>query len=259
MHARDEKNLDTSIGSVQLRINELKEAISSMIFKIEHDGDSLNWPGLLDNFALLSGHLTSVSKSLSAEKVPLLRNFSVLPLLITPVRDELLVQMTEGRISTFAHDLVPDYLRTKPDPLVEQKIASYEPKAGNLTYDTQQKQVAQFGKIINHIHEIADKAKQEWESETSSRTSQPATSSTVDTHVLVYAIGSGKGLKSENVPMVQPVLNQANNNLMGMGRSPAGQPSGSVPGQMVGQMNKAVSSIKTNIKAASTMAPYDRR
>ena len=43
--------------------------------------------------------------------------------------------MTEGRISTFAHDLVPDYLRTKPDPSVEQKILSYEVKVTNLTYD----------------------------------------------------------------------------------------------------------------------------
>jgi mediator of RNA polymerase II transcription subunit 8 len=64
-----------------------------------------------------------------------LRNLTVLPLHLSPEKDEELLKITEGRISTFAHDLVPDYLRTKPDPLVEQKMLTYETKVANLTYD----------------------------------------------------------------------------------------------------------------------------
>lgn len=45
------------------------------------------------------------------------------------------MRMTEGRISTFAHDLVPDYLRTKPEPQAEQKMVQLEMKAANLSYD----------------------------------------------------------------------------------------------------------------------------
>lgn len=37
-------------------------------------------------------------------------------------------QLTEGRVGTFSHDLVPDYLRTQPDPDVQQKHAHYETK-----------------------------------------------------------------------------------------------------------------------------------
>lgn len=43
--------------------------------------------------------------------------------------------------------------------------------------------------------DLANKAREEWESETGSRTTQAPTSSSADTHLLVYAVGSGKGLK----------------------------------------------------------------
>jgi mediator of RNA polymerase II transcription subunit 8 len=58
-----------------------------------------------------------------------------------------------------------------------------------------QKQVTQYNKVINHVWDIANKAREEWESETGSRTSQAQTSSSTDTHLLVYAVGNGKGLK----------------------------------------------------------------
>lgn len=59
---------------------------------------------------------------------PPLRNLTVLPLLLSPERDEALWQLTEGRIPTFSHDLVPDYLRTKPEPGAEQKMMQHEQK-----------------------------------------------------------------------------------------------------------------------------------
>lgn len=39
-----------------------------------------------------------------------LRNLTVLPLLLSPERDEALWQLTEGRISVFSHDMVPGTL-----------------------------------------------------------------------------------------------------------------------------------------------------
>lgn len=58
-----------------------------------------------------------------------------------------------------------------------------------------QKQVAQYTKVINHVWDIANKAREEWESEAGSRATQAQTSSTADTHALVAAVGMGKGLK----------------------------------------------------------------
>jgi mediator of RNA polymerase II transcription subunit 8 len=75
---------------------------------------------------------------LSHDKTPPLRNLTVLPLLLSPDRDEELVRLTEGRVSTFSHDLVPDYLRTKPEPDVERQMIQMEHKATNLAYESAQ-------------------------------------------------------------------------------------------------------------------------
>ena len=39
----------------------------------------------------------------------------------TLYRDEELVKITEHRVATFSHDLIPDYLRTRPDPELENR------------------------------------------------------------------------------------------------------------------------------------------
>lgn len=43
--------------------------------------------------------------------------------------------------------------------------------------------------------DIANKAREEWESEAGARATQAQTSSAADTHALVAAVGMGKGLK----------------------------------------------------------------
>lgn len=58
-----------------------------------------------------------------------------------------------------------------------------------------QKQMSQYTKVINNVWDIANKAREEWESEAGSRATQAQTSSTADTHALVAAVGMGKGLK----------------------------------------------------------------
>lgn len=58
--------------------------------------------------------------------------------MLSPERDDQLAQMTEHRVMTFAHDLVPDYLRTKLEPSAENKMIQLEHKAQNLQYDNAQ-------------------------------------------------------------------------------------------------------------------------
>ena len=45
-----------------------------------------------------------------------LRRYTTLPLSLSADRDDDLVRVTEHRVGTFSHDLVPHYLRTKPEP-----------------------------------------------------------------------------------------------------------------------------------------------
>ncbi|XP_012168891.1 mediator of RNA polymerase II transcription subunit 8 [Bombus affinis] len=255
---REEKQLDSALEAIIMRVNDLKTAIAAMIFKLEHEYETLNWPNFLDNFALISGHLTSLSKIFGHDKAPNLRNLTVLPLRLSPEKDEELLRLTEGRIPTFAHDLVPDYLRTKVEPQAEQKMMQLETKAANTSTEMSHKQMSQYTKVINNVWDIANKAREEWESEAGSRATQAQTSSTADTHALVAAVGMGKGLKSDSVQMVQSGVNSVPSGMMvgrpGNQQQAPGQ--GSLGNPSMGQMSKAPSAIKTNIKAASQIHPY---
>lgn len=130
---------------------------------------------------------------------PPLRNFTVLPLLLTPEHDESLWKLTEGRIGVFSHDMVPDYLRTKPDPAAEQRMLQHEQKANALNVDAAAKQVAQYAKVVAHVFDMVSKAREEWEVEASARTGVQQTSSLADTQALVAAVGMGKGLKGQTM------------------------------------------------------------
>lgn len=75
-----------------------------------------------------SFQFTGLLKILAHESAPPLRNLTVLPLLLSQDRDETVFQLTEGRIPVFSHDLVPDYLRTKLEPVTEERLLGYEQK-----------------------------------------------------------------------------------------------------------------------------------
>ncbi|CAB3380028.1 Hypothetical predicted protein [Cloeon dipterum] len=252
---REEKQQDAVLEAVISRVNDLKTSIGAMIFKVENEYETLNWPNFLDNFALISGQLTSLTKILSNEKAPALRNFTVLPLMLKPDLDENLARVTEGRLTTFSHDIVPDYLRTKPEPDAELKMMQLEHKANCVTYETAQKQVAAMNKVVGHVWDLVNKAREEWESEAGSRSGAAQTFSLTDTPLLVAAISMGKGLKHTVAPGAMmggpPPGPQRGPGALG----PPQGPPGGIPGQM-GPMGKAPSAIKTNIKAAGQMHPY---
>lgn len=55
---REEKQLENALEAIMQRISDLKTSIAAMIFKIENEYETINWPTFLDNFALLSGHVS---------------------------------------------------------------------------------------------------------------------------------------------------------------------------------------------------------
>lgn len=90
---------------------------------------------------------------------------------------------------------------------------------------------------------MVNKAREEWDVESSARSSVQQTSSLSDTHALVAAVGMGKGLIPDAVPgsMIPPTAIRPT------------MPVGAVP---TGAMGKAPSAIKTNIKSANQIHPY---
>lgn len=175
--------------------------------------------------------------------------------MLSPERDELLVNMTQGRVPVFSHDIVPDYLRTKPEPMAEQKMLQNEQKAANLSAEAAVKQVAQHNKVVSHILDMVSKKREEWDIESSSRAGIQQTSSMADTHALVAAVGMGKGLKL-GMPMSVPGSGPGSMMVPPAIRPPA--PMSSVSPGGVNQLGKAPSAIKTNIKSAMQVHPFQR-
>lgn len=190
---------------------------------------------------------------------PPLRSLTVLPLMLSPEKDDALWQLTEGRIPVFSHDLVPDYLRTKPDPTAESKMLQYEQKANNLASETAVKNAAQYTKVVSHVFDLITKAREEWESESQQRSGVQQTSSVADTNTLVAAVSIGKGLRIPGMGMPGPGISP-------QGPVPQGTPQGMMPPRPGVPMNpnpqaamgRAPSAIKTNIKAANQMHPYNK-
>lgn len=59
--AREEKQLEILLDAVLNRLNDLKKAVASMLRKVETEYETINWPTFLDNFALISSHVSPFS------------------------------------------------------------------------------------------------------------------------------------------------------------------------------------------------------
>lgn len=49
------------LDAVLNRLNDLKKAVASMLRKLETEYETINWPTFLDNFALISSHVSGSS------------------------------------------------------------------------------------------------------------------------------------------------------------------------------------------------------
>jgi len=234
---REQKQLEAATEALGGRVADVKASLGQLIRKMETD-PTLNWHSFLDSYALISGQMNSLLKQMRHEKTPGLKKYTTLPLLLSPDRDEELVKVTEHRVATFTHDLIPDYLRTRPDPELEAKHQGLEQRAGSTTLDQQQKQLTVMDKITRDTLKLITREREDMEAKSAGRADQEKTHNVEDTGSLLAAINHGKGLKA-----AQPT--------MAPRQSPA-------PGPSMAQQNKATPAIKTNIKAANQVHPYQR-
>ncbi|CAI9546253.1 unnamed protein product [Staurois parvus] len=265
---REEKQLETSLETLIAQVSDIKNSLVAFIHKLENEYERLTWPSVLDNFALLSGQLNTLNKVLKNEKMPLLKNQVIIPLLLSPDRDEEIMRLTEGRVPVFSHEVVPDHLRTKPDPEVEEQEKQLSAEAARITPETAQKQVQTMNKLCNNL--LEKMIKEERDSDVASLRQNKQTYNPADTNALVAAVAFGKGLSNRRPPGPggPMVAGQAGASGMLQGAANMQQVSMSIPPNQqqhmtgvpmaqAGQPGKMPSSIKTNIKSAS-MHPYQR-
>ncbi|KAJ7386492.1 mediator of RNA polymerase II transcription subunit 8 [Desmophyllum pertusum] len=231
---QDEKLIEVSLEAVTSRVQELKESTQAFLAKLEHE--QLSWPSVLDNYALLSGQVNTLTKLLKNEKTPFFRNLVLLPLLVQQEPDPDIQKATDGRVQAFNHEVVPDYLRTKYDPEIEASEQKLEAMAASVPPDQAQRQIATLNELATNLIDTITSAREDWEGEQSAAS---RSSSTVnpDLNTLVTAVTFGKGLKPAKITK-------------GRG-SKAEKAQSGWPNEK--SMNKAPSSVKVDAKTAASV------
>ncbi|CBY39183.1 unnamed protein product [Oikopleura dioica] len=148
-----EKQLDHAILTVYNRSKDLKIALEGLLGKLDSElaqGREPNWASLLDSYALITGQIETLTRYLRSESAPRLVNTSCFPVILNPHRDEIVARLTEERVPSVNHEVVPDYFRTKPDPAVE--ALQKELNKDNSTIDAEK--IKQVNDLVN---KLADK------------------------------------------------------------------------------------------------------
>ncbi|XP_074610720.1 mediator of RNA polymerase II transcription subunit 8-like isoform X2 [Acropora palmata] len=238
IRSQDEALLEVSLEALSSRVQELKESIQAFLLKLEHE--QMNWPSVLDNYALLSGQVNTLTKLLKNEKTPFFRNLVLLPLLVQQDADPDIQKASDGRIQAFNHEVVPDYLRTKFDPEIEESERKLETMATNIPPEQAQKQIDSLNELASNLNELIKNAREDWEGE---QNEAGRNSSTVnpDVNTLVAAVTFGKGLKPAKV-------------MKGRGSKSDKGPQGAWTNEK--SASKAPSSVKVETKTAANVHPY---
>jgi len=254
MAKNEEKQLDSALDDLIQRVRELKQSISSFIYKLENDYQNISWPNMMEHFGVLSSGLSSTKRLLKTEKMPLLRNYVLFPILLSPDRDPHLEKLTEGRILAFNHEVVPDYLRTKPEPEVEDKVQVLSLKAASVTPEVAQKQLTMLNKITSNILDIINASNDDWDKDSGQKNALPPTSSQQETGMLIAAVTKGMRLRKDPQGQMSPAPQMGQMPTQQHQQQPLPQKP-PMPGSGIGRVPSA---IKTNIKAAVSSHPYPR-
>ncbi|XP_067936367.1 mediator of RNA polymerase II transcription subunit 8-A-like [Watersipora subatra] len=201
----EEIKLEQSLDSMIQQVNEIKASINQFLYKLDHEHETLSWPSVLDSFALLSSQINSFHKMLASDRLAPLKNYVFVPIQLNPDRDVALEKLTENRMSAFNHEVVPDYLRTKQEIDVEQKIKSVSDKTSILTTDATTKQINALNKSTSSLCTHIQSKRDDHRSEEGQRRI-PESYSKQDTKALVAATAHGKGLVDPRPSM--PVVAQ---------------------------------------------------
>ncbi|CAD5209992.1 unnamed protein product [Bursaphelenchus xylophilus] len=196
-----------AVNNLEQYLIQVKSTIIDLIVMLEMQ-DRVPYPELLDQFASLAGSFTEIQNAMRKGALPsapedgglLLKNNVLVPTIVSMEEDKNLETITEGRIRTWSHDVVPDYMRTKLCPAAEEEETRLDNERQQKATDSIAKQIQAMNKHIDSIvslngdiiHKTSDKGKEAIAFDAN------------DTKKLVRAIMKGEGLKPK-APAMHPM------------------------------------------------------
>lgn len=191
----EEKQFEATIDHLIDYAKTIKVSLIYFIQRLENEGHNMPWPQVLDSFTSICGQINTLMRFTRENRSQFIENRVVLPLLLSQECDEELAKLTEGRVQVVNHEMVPDYLRTKPDLEIEEQEKSLVSKCSTITPEAAVKQVNAMTKlvenIVNNIRTNSARADNEM-----TKQAMKTSFITSDTHELVMAISNGQNLKT---------------------------------------------------------------
>jgi hypothetical protein len=226
------------------KVRELKQSLANFFTEYEHGQPS--WPTILDQMNVLSSQITTLRASVR-QHLPLLRTNSIIPMCLSPETDPNVEQLTERRLAIFNHDFMPQLLRTKNLPEIEERERLLNTNSVNANPNSFNRpitnpnevhlRVQELNTVLNTISELFRQTKENTEKSEKMFDLQRFSNSN-DTKRLLDAMNSGIGLKAPDTSSSPITTNDQTNLNQQMPTQPPRPPPPNVKIRTVPKQNR---------------------
>lgn len=100
------------------KVRDLKQSLANFFLEYEHGQPS--WPTILGQMNVLLSQISTLRTNIR-HSLSMIRSNCIVPMCLSPDVDPGVEQLTERRLSIFNHDFMPQLLRTKNLPEIEER------------------------------------------------------------------------------------------------------------------------------------------
>ncbi|KAK0401186.1 hypothetical protein QR680_015634 [Steinernema hermaphroditum] len=203
---KDPEKVNQAVHNIDKKIEEVRGTTEYLLLLLDQN-DKLQWPDMFNKFSSLASGMQQVQMLMKKSAITagiedqgaFLRQHLVVPQKLVPEIDPQLAAMTQGRVQVWNHDTLPDYMRTKLNPEVEQDENSI---VSTKSADQIVRQIATMNKHIDVMFATMNEHGKQAEERFQSKPSCIP----LETAKLVHAIMNGNSLKpAERNPGSDPV------------------------------------------------------